>query len=219
MSEYVLNALLFVDMAAFLAVLFMHLIKKDSHLIWLYALQSMATGLFLLGTGIAEEERSLIMVAALTIIIKAIAAPIFFFRLMDRFGSHGSSSSYLSTPVTLAALMALVMFAYSSVFQILGMLLPGTVGSFPLSLAAIFMAIFLMINRRGVFSQMIGILALENSIVLLTACIGIKQPIALEVGIISDIALWIVIANAFISMIYRQFGSLSTSDLKQLTEE
>jgi hydrogenase-4 component E len=207
------------DLVAFLTAIVMHLVKRNKNLVALYALQSAAVGALLCGAGIAEGEKSLILVGALTIAIKAVAVPIFFSRLLRRFGTQATASSYLSTPLTLAMLMGLVLFAYSRVFMPLSALLPQAIGSLSFNLAIIFASIFLMINRKGAFTQMIGVLSLENGIVLFAALIGIEQPLALEIGIIFDITVWVAIGSAFIGMIHRQFGSLDTDELRNLTEE
>lgn len=209
----------FLDLVAFLAAIFMHLVKKNTNLIRLYAMQSLAVSVLLLSVGLGENEQSLVWVALLTFAIKVVAAPAFFFRLMRRFGSQFTASNYLNTPLTLLTLSGLIILAYSRIFLPLGILVPQAVGYLSLALSIVFVSIFLMINRRGAFAQMVGILSLENGIVVLAALIGIKQPIALEIGIIFDIVIWMVIANVFIAMIYRQFGSLTVTDLKRLTED
>lgn len=218
MPEYFAETFFFLDLVAFLAIIGMHLVKKNANLIRLYALQSAVVAALLSGVGLIEEKQSLLWVGLLTFVIKAILAPVFFSRLMRRFGAQFTASSYLSAPLTLLGLMGLVMLAYSRVFMPLGTLIPEMLGSLSLNLAIVFISIFLMINRRGAFSQMIGILSLENGIVLLAAFIGIEQPLALEIGIIFDIVVWIAIGSAFISMIHRQFGSLDTAEMKNLTE-
>lgn len=207
------------DLVAFLAAILMHLVKRNRNLVSLYALQSAAVSILLCAAGIVEGERSLVIVGAITFAIKAVAVPIFFSRLLRRFGTQASASSYLSTPMTLAVLMGLVLFAYSRVFLPLASLMPQALGSLSFNLAIIFASIFLMINRKGAFTQMIGVLSLENGIVLLAALIGIEQPIALEIGIIFDMTVWILIGSTFIGMIHRQFGSLDTGELTSLTEE
>lgn len=219
MTGHFVELFFLLDLAAFIAAVLMHLARRNKNLIRLYALQSVAVGSFLIAAGFAEGERSLILVGAITLAIKAVAVPIFFSRLLQRFGTQASASSYLSTPMTLAVLMGLVLFAYSRVFLPLSALLPQAVGSLSFNLAIIFASIFLMINRKGAFTQMIGVLSLENGIVLLGSFIGIEQPLALEIGIIFDITVWIAIGSAFIGMIHRQFGSLDTDELRNLTEE
>lgn len=207
------------DILAFLSVIVMHVVKTNRNLIRAYVLQSFMVAFVLVSTGLSGGESSLVWVGGLTFLIKALIAPLFFFRLKKRFEAYFTPNNYLSTPLTLLVLMGLVLFSYSSVFQSLNLLAPAAFGLFPLCFAMVFISIFLLINRRGAFSQMIGILALENSILLLATFIGIHQPLAMEIGIIFDIAIWMIIAQVFITLIYRQFGSLNIDQLKKLIEE
>lgn len=207
------------DLIAFLATMAMHLVKTHRSLIRLYFVQSLVVTSFLFWIGLSEGDRGLVLVAALTLFIKAGVAPIFFSRLIRRYGTRFTANNYLSTPMTLVVLMGLVLFSYSQVFLPLGILVPEAFGVLPLALAIILVSIFILINRRGAFSQVIGILSLENSILLLGSFIGIRQPAALEMGIIFDIVIWMIIAQIFISMIYRQFGSLNVDKMKRLIEE
>lgn len=206
-------------LVAFLATIALQLVKTNRNLIRFYVLQSLVVGSVLCWLGFAEENRSLILIAFLTLAIKAVLAPLFFSRLIRRYETRFTINNYLSTPLTLLVLLLLVLFAYSQVFAPLGFLMPGTIGLLSLCLAGIFISIFMLINRRGAFSQMLGILSLENTIVLLASFIGIKQPLALEIGIIFDIVIWMIIAQVFISIIYRQFGTLNVDTMKRLIEE
>jgi hydrogenase-4 component E len=207
------------DLVAFLATIALHLVKTNRSLIRFYLIQSLAVVTFLFFIGLAEGDKGLIMVALLSGLIKVVIAPVFFSRLIRRYGTRFTVNNYLSTPLTLTALMGLVLFSYSSIFLPLGVLVPQAYGVLPLNLAMILMSIFMLINRRGAFSQMLGILSLENSILLLASFIGIRQPVALEIGIVFDIVIWMIIAQVFISMIYRQFGTLSVDKMKRLIED
>ncbi len=219
MLEYFRELSFSLDLVAFLVTIALHLVKTNRNIIRLYAIQSLMVASFLFLVGIAEGSSGFLFVAVLTLCIKVIIAPLFFSRLVRRYGSRFTVNNYLSTPWTLIVLMGLVFFSYSQIFLPLGMLVPEAYGVFPLNLALIFVSIFMLINRRGAFSQMIGILSLENSILLLATFIGIHQPIALEMGIVFDVVIWMIIAQVFISMIYRQFGSLNVTKMKNLTEE
>jgi len=219
MFENFTDLYFFLDLIAFLAVICMHVVKTNRNLIRAYFFQSLVVAVILVGSGLQEGEQSLIWIGLLTFIIKVIIAPLFFFRLKRRFEALFTPNNYLSMPLTLAMMMILVIFSYSTTFQSLNLLFPLAIGLLPMSLSMIFISIFLMINHRGAFSQMIGVLALENSIVLLATFIGIKQPLALEMGIIFDMAIWMIIAQVFIAMIHKQFGSLNVTQLKKLIEE
>lgn len=219
MSEYSRELYLSLDLIAFLATIALHLVKTNRNLIRLYLVQSLMVAGFLFWIGLVEDDRSLIIVALLTLGIKTVVAPIFFSRLIRQYGARFTVNNYLSTPLTLVVLMALVFFSYSPVFGPLGMLMPEGPGLLPVNLAIILMSIFMLINRRGAFSQMVGILSLENGILLLASFVGIRQSVALEMGIIFDIVIWMIIAQVFIAMMYRQFGSLNVTQMKHLIEE
>ncbi len=218
MSENFFEIFFLLDIVAFLAAVFMHLVKRSRSLVRLYALQSFAVAGTLFFLGFVEDERSLMVVGAITLFVKAIIAPIFFNKVIRNLAGVSSATNYLNTPLTLFVLTGLVMFSFSKVFLPLSSLYPQAFVSVALNIALVFISIFLLINRRGVFTQMVGMLSLENSIVLFAAFFGLRHPLPLEIGSIFDIVIWMVIASAFMSMIYRQFGTLSTADMKRLTE-
>lgn len=219
MLEHSYELYIVLDLIAFLATIGLNMVKTNRNLIRLYIIQSLVVTAFLFLLAGAEANRGLLVVALLTLCVKVIVAPLFFSRLVRRYGSRFTVNNYLSTPLTLVVLMALVLFSYSQVFEPLALLVPEAFGVLPLNLALILLSIFMLINRRGAFSQMIGILSLENSIVLLASFIGIRQTVALEMGIIFDIVIWMIIAQVFISMIYRQFGTLNVTKMKRLIED
>ncbi len=219
MESQLLQIAISLDLVAFVAVVLLHLAKSTKYTVRLYALQSLAVAVILVILGMAENERSLIALGAITFVAKVIIAPYFFTRLVQRFGHLVASASYLSMPATLAVLLGLIVFSASSVFDPLWTVAAVTPDVFAFNVAMVFIALFLLINRQGALAQIIAILALENSIVLFALFLGVKQTFALEMGIMFDVALWMVIAYAFLQIIYRQFGSLDTREMRQLTED
>lgn len=210
----------FLGMIVFLLTVCMHLVKKNMKLINLYLLQSLSLSLILFMMAFEEFEGSLFVAAFLTFAIKTVIAPIFFYRLIKRHGVAFVVSTYLNTPLTLLALLALTAFAHSHIFTFLIPLSPREGASYiPFILSNIFNSFFLIINRKGALSQIVGILSLENGIVFLVSFIGLKQSLALELGITFDIAVWIIIAVIFLSMVQKQFGSLDSTKMQQLKEE
>ncbi len=218
MSENLLGIFFLLDIVAFLAAVFMHLVKRSRTLVRLYALQSFAVSMTFFLLGFIGDDRSLMIVASIIFFVKVLVAPVFFGRILHKLSGSSSSSNYLNTPLTLLVLTGLVLFAYSKVFLPLSALYPQAFVSVALNIALVLISIFLLINRRGVFAQMVGMLSLENSIILFAAFFGLRHPLPLEIGMIFDIVIWMVIASFFLGMIYRQFGTLSTEDMKRLTE-
>lgn len=218
MSENFLGIFFLMDIIAFLAAVFMHLVKRSRSLVRLYALQSFAVSTTFFLLGYLGDDKSLMTVAGIIFLVKVIVAPIFFGKVLHRLNGSSSTNNYLSTPITLLVLTGLVLFAFSKVFLPLSAIYPQAFVSVALNIALVLISIFLLINRRGVFAQMVGMLSLENSIILFAAFFGLRHPLPLEIGMIFDIVIWMVIASFFLGMIYRQFGTLSTADMKRLTE-
>ena len=127
-------------------------------------------------------------------------------------------STYLNTPITVLIIAALVAFTQTDVFRPLAQLAADGSNLLLLSVATIMISLFLIINRKGALSQMLGILSLENGIVSFALFAGLEQNPGLQLGITFNILIWIIIATVFISMIYRQFGSLDVTTMKKLTE-
>jgi hydrogenase-4 component E len=212
------KALLFLQIAIFAAAVFMHLTKKNTSAIYLYIAQSAAVSLLLLLPAIEESSKLLIIAIASTIAVKLFIAPYFFFGLIRRHRLKFSVSTYLNTPITLLVIAVLVALTRTEVFLPLGHLAPDGNNLLLLDVATIMISLFLSINRKGALSQMLGILSLENGIVSFALSAGLEQNPGLQLGITFNILIWIIIATVFISMMFRQFGSLDVTAMKKLTE-
>ncbi|MGB3073074.1 MAG: hypothetical protein WBP40_01675 [Candidatus Moraniibacteriota bacterium] len=219
MESDFLQLTLSLDLMAFVAVVLLHLVKSTTYTLRLYALQSAAVATIIIVLGIAGDELGLVIVGVVTFIAKVIVAPYFFLRLLRRFGHLVASTSYLSTPATLAVMLGLIVFAASQSFAALWTVSSVTPDVFVFNIAMVFIAIFLLINRQGALAQIIAVLALENSVVLFALFLGVKQTLALELGIVFDILVWMVIAYAFLRLVHRQFGSLDTREMNRLIED
>ncbi|MBW6440637.1 hypothetical protein K0B03_01220 [Patescibacteria group bacterium] len=218
MDYSILQFLFFAEIIIFLIVVFSQMVKKNKNLVLFYLLQSTVVFLMLILISYSESSITLLVTAIIMFLVKVIIAPRFFLKLINNNQVKSSASSYLSTPVTLFVVMFIVIFANSSVFEVLISLSEKVDKTIPFAIASILSSIFLIINRRGALSQIIGILYLENSIISFAFLIEIKQTLVLELGILFDISVWIVIAVVFISMVYKNFGSLNISEIKKLQD-
>lgn len=211
--------LFFLETMLFASVVFMHIAKKNSGVIFLYAAQSLIIAIALFYSSLTEYSLLLVVVAVATFLVKVIIVPYFFSGLIKKHRLQFSVSTYLNTPMTLIALALLTALSYSHFFGPLAILAPDRENALSLAIAMVLISIFLIINRKGALSQMVGILSLENAIVSFAYVAGLETTAGLQVGILFDIFIWVVIATVFASMIYRHFGSLNVSILKHLKEE
>lgn len=212
------QVLLFLEIVIFASAVFLHLTKKNSSAVRLYIAQSSAISLLLLLPAIEESSALLVIAIIATITVKLFIAPYFFFGLIKKHRLKYSVSTYLNTPITVLVIAALVAFTRTDVFRPLAQLAVEGRNLLLLSVATIMISLFLIINRKGALSQMLGILSLENGIVSFALFAGLEQNPGLQLGITFNILIWIIIATVFISMIYRQFGSLDVTTMKKLTD-
>jgi hydrogenase-4 component E len=201
----------------FLLALLLNLTRKNTTLIALYLAQSVVVAFAFAFLANSEGAAGLLYTALLTFAVKGVMAPIFLYRLVSRYSAHFSAAWYLSVPTTLVALAVITGFSYT-LFPHLGQ---SEQAAIPLLFASIFSAFFLMVNRRGALSMVVGVLALENGIVLLATALGAAHTFALEFTVAFDIAVWVVIASVFLGMLHHEFGTPDTDTrlLRHLTEE
>lgn len=208
----------FMEIMIFVSVIFMHMCKKNTSAVFLYMFQSSIVTLLLLIISISEASIPLVVVTVFTFIVKVIVAPIFFLNLVKRHKFKFAVSTYLNMPMTLLALTVLLTITHYLFLEPLASLAHAKENLLLLSLLAILASIFLIINRRGALSQMIGILSLENGIVSFASLAGLEENPGLQIGITFNLLVWVIIATVFVSMIYRKFGTLNVTTMKDLKE-
>lgn len=209
-------ALFIIETIIFLSVILMHLFKNNVYVVYLYVIESLMISLLLIYSAVSDSQNALLAVAILVFVVKVIIAPRFFLRLIKKLNLTRPAKSYLSLPVTLIVLTAITVATHSKTFNALTSLSPLNEKALLISFSAIFTSLFLIINRKGAFSQMIGVLSIENAIVAFIFAAGLSQGPGLELGVLFDIFVWIVIATFFITNIYKKFETLNVTVMTNL---
>jgi len=202
----------------FLTVVFLNIAKKNNEVAFAYGLQSLAIVILIINSYFETGYVSMLFVGLITLVIKAILAPMFFIRLIKRNAFKFSVSTYLNTPLSLVAITALTALAHSQKFAPIINIVYEHHQLLALALSAIFISLLVIINRKGALSQIVGILSLENSIVVFAIFAGLEQSASLQIGILFDIFIWLIIAIVFMSMLYKHFGSLDVTTMNHLKD-
>lgn len=202
----------------FLSIIFLHLTKKNLAAVIAYVVQSLSIAMILLDSFFETGNLPLLFVVFATVIVKVVLASVFLIRLIRRHALAFSVTTYLNLPLTLLVLAAFTALAHSERFSPLTTIIPHHQALLSIALSAILISIFLIVNRKGAISQLIGILSLENSIVAFAVFAGLEQSPGLQVGIIFDLLIWLLVATVFVSMVYRHFGSLDVDSMKNLKD-
>jgi hydrogenase-4 membrane subunit HyfE len=206
-------------MAVFcLVTIALHVTRKNINEVVLYALQSLAVVIMMITSVGDTGSLGLLAVAVVTLIVKVFVAPAFFFKLLDRHKMRFSASTYINVPTTLGAIALTLFAANSRVFAPIVNIVPTNHNYLVLAVAALLSSILLMVNRKGTLSQMVGVLSLENSIVVFALLASLEQSAVLQTGIIFDVCVWMIIAIVLVSMVYRHTQSFDTTNMKKLRD-
>jgi hydrogenase-4 component E len=202
----------------FITIVFFHIAKKNFAVAVAYGVQSFGIVMLLAFSYFKTGSPTFLLIAALGFIVKVIMAPIFIIHQINKHELKFLVNNYTNLPLTLIIVAALTATANSGLFTPLVTLQPANRELLTLALAAMLISVFLIINRKGAISQIVGVLSLENSIVAFGLFSVIDQSLILEIGIVFSISVWIIIATVFISMIYKHFGSLDVTQMKHLKD-
>lgn len=202
----------------FLTLVFFHITKKNFGVAIAYGVQSLIVVVILFYSFFETGNPSLLFIALVALAVKVVLAPLFFIRLIEKHALKFSVSTYLNTPLALIIIAILTAAAHSQKFLPLTGISPSNQALLSLALSIMFVSLFLIINRKGALSQIIGILSFENSIVVFATFAGLEQSPSLQIAILFNIFVWLIIATVFISKIYKHFGSLNVTSMKHLKD-
>ncbi len=211
--------LFLLEIILFASVVFMHLAKKKTSVIFLYGVQSFIIAFVLFLSYLKSPTLLLLAAVVVTFLVKVVITPYSFSKLINKYRLKFSVSTYLNIPMTLIILALLTAFSYSGLFSSLITMAPDNGSTLPLAIGMMFISIFLIVNRRGVVSQIVGVLSVENAIVSFSYLSGLEVTAGGQVGILFDLVIWILISVVFASMIFRHFGTFDASTMRHLKEE
>ena len=89
----------------------------------------------------------------------------------------------------------------------------------PVSMAQFFIGLFVLVNRRTVLSQVVGLLIIENGLFLFAMALTHGVSLLIEVGIFVDILVGILISSVLLFRISRTFDSLDVGKLENLRDD
>jgi len=190
----------------------------------LYAAQSALIAVLAVLVGAVRHLPELYVLAAVTVALKAVAIPLLLRRLLRETDPDylldtghdiaGSGGLGLASTVLIGIVVAAFGFFSAGVLPVSGGGAPATALS--VSLSVVLVAFVLMIHRRDVASQAIGLFSLENGISLAALVVAASLPLILEVALLFDLLLAVVVFGLLIRLHHGRADTLSTADLTSL---
>jgi hydrogenase-4 component E len=157
--------------------------------------------------------------AGLTLVLKVLLLPWILHRLIRRLNVKWDVETLLNIPTTMLFGLLLVILAFNlaqPVSALAGTITKGTLG---IALAAVLLAFLMMITRSKAVPQVIGFLAMENSLFFAATAATYGMPMVVELGVALDVLVGVIILGVFFFQIRERFDSLDIHHLEKLKEE
>jgi hydrogenase-4 component E len=175
--------------------------------------------LAMIGATIAYFNRAphIYIAAALTLIFKAIVLPLMLERLVTKIEIRQEIQPYLNVPISVIISGGLTLLAYTVAesFQ-----RPDEAGlghnTLAVAISLFLIGFFMMVNRRKALTQVLGLLSLENGLLLAAMSLTYGMPLIVEIGIFFDVLVAALLLAILIYRIRETFDSMDVSRLSRL---
>ncbi len=187
-------------------------VRRRTVAIALLAAQSTALGLVALG--LADGKSGDLLVAAFLLATKAVLLPVLLYLLIRRTPEARPVRAAVS-PVARLVLAGAVSLCAVIFVPPLGIGDPHTEHT---SVAMVLVGITIVVTRRPILFQLVGLLVAENGLSLLAVSVPGGLSYVVELGAVFDLALVVTVAAAFAQAIHSDTGTGDTELLRGLRE-
>jgi len=146
--------------------------------------------------------------AVMTFALKGILLPWLLWRVIRKLHVHREVEPMMNMPLTMLIALAVTLFSFHVILPIEKISELLTRNSMSIATAAVLLGMLMMITRKKAITQVIGFLAVENS--LFFAAIGATNgmPLVVEIGIAFDVLIAALIFGVFFFEIRNTFDSM-----------
>jgi len=162
------------------------------------------------------NSANLLFILLETIIVKALAIPLFLSYVLKRNNITREAEPIIPTFISLVlmviAVIAIFFFSYSSGYSIFDNLY------FVVSLTTIFSGLYIIMSRRKIITHVMGYLIIENGVFILSLAVGNDMPMLVNLGILLDIFASVLTLGIFFNRIGDVFKDADVTKLQSLKD-
>ena len=188
-------------------------------LINLFALQGLVLAASTAMVAWSTDQHHLYYSAALTLVLKVLFLPWVLHRLIRKLDVKWDVETLINIPTTMLIGIALVVFAFNlagPISEMAGTITKSTLG---IAIASVLLSFLMMITRSKAVPQVIGFLAMENSLFFAAITATYGMPMVVELGIALDVLVGMFIMGIFFFQIRATFDSLELKNMEKLKED
>jgi hydrogenase-4 component E len=188
-------------------------------LVTLFAWQGAALALSTAIVAWSTGQHHLYYSAAITLLLKVIAMPWYFYRLVRKLDVNRVVEPMINIPTTMLIGIVLVIFAFNLALPISEMSGTVTRSTLGIAMAIVLLAFLMMITRTKAIPQVIGFLAMENGLFFAATSATYGMPLVVELGVALDVLVGVFVLGIFIFQIRETFDSLDLKHMEKLKEK
>jgi hydrogenase-4 component E len=189
--------------------------KRVPSLIRTFRYQSFFLFAITLIAGFSEKHIDLYFIAALILILKVFIIPHFLYLIAKRINVDEDLGLFVNPQLSL--IIALVL-TYCSWVLSKSLTFGGGYSwiAITVSFSMVFIGAFLMVSRMKAFTQVTGLLVMENGIFLLASSISGGMPFFVEIAVFFDVFISVIVMGLFVYRINKLFTHIDVNKLSQL---
>jgi len=189
--------------------------RRLAAMISIYQIEAIVLTLAAFWQGFAQHATELYLTGVITLVIKAIIAPIALRQIVQRFNLIRAVETAL--PVGLSMMLGVSLIGVAVL-----VVLPTTMNSVTLtredlaiSLSVVLLGLLVMTTRRNALSQVIGFLSTENGLVL--AAIGMPgMPFVAELSVALLVLVAFLVVGVFVFRVREHFDTLDLTGIEEI---
>lgn len=178
--------------------------------------QALALGAIMLSMAERPWPLLLIVMAAVTLVMKGIVLPWLMGRAMRGAGVHREIEplvGYSASALIGIALLGVSFFVFKPLKNSIALestfLLPG-------ALFTILSGLLIIVSRRNALTQVAGYLVMENGVYAVGAALAVEEPLLVQMGVLLDVFVAVFVMGITVYRISREFDHMDTDRLSEL---
>ncbi len=174
--------------------------------------------LFLLTAMLAfrEGHKDLYIVAGLILILKVLMIPHLLIMVAKRINLDENLGLFINSQLSLIIALVLTYCSWLLSVKLDFSYVHSLPAAITVAFSVVFIGAYLMISRVTAFTQVVGLLVMENGIFLLASSISDGMPFFVEIAIFFDVFVSVVIMGLFVYRINNLFTHIDVSKLSRL---
>lgn len=151
-----------------------------------------------------------------TVIVKTILIPLFLMRIIRRNEIYREFEPTMSLFNSLLVATALTAFGLLAAYWSIGTAEGIRPLHFGVSVSTLLVGLFIIVSRKKIITHVLGYIAIENGIFLLSLSVASTMPVVVELGMLLDLFLVVYLFGMFLNRIHSTYAEVDITALTDL---